>query len=177
MHHGENHSRWVPPHLACDIDPVESFILQYLQDAPLIEHLCFPCAVQGCVQLPPVLLLVWKKHDVECLLAVNPGVEECHVHVGQAEELLLNFDSNQIWTCIASISPGVLSNRALCLCPFCVTFSEPNSSFQMESSTKSRIVNAVLSGCLTSTPCRSPGRLTVQKHLEPVVHPASAGKH
>ena len=33
-------------------------------------------------------------------------------------------------------SPGVLSNRALCLCPFCLSFSELNSSIQMGCSTK-----------------------------------------
>ena len=36
----------------------------------------------------------------------------------------------------ACVSPGVLPNRALCLCPFCVSFSEISSSFQMGCNTK-----------------------------------------
>ena len=40
-------------------------------------------------------------------------------------------------TGVTRISPGVLPNRALCLCPFCVfSFSELNSPFQKECSTK-----------------------------------------
>ena len=57
----------------------------------------------------------------------------------------------------AQNGPGVLTNRALCLCSFCVTFSEPNSSFQMECSTKC----ALLMQCYTVQVVS--GRLTGQK--------------
>ena len=65
-----------------------------------------------------------------------------------------NRDSNIFFVFLHNIlSPGVLSNRALCLCPFGLPFHELNSFIQMGVQHQRRIVNAVLSGCLTSTPC------------------------
>ena len=62
---------------------------------------------------------------------------------------------------MTKISPGVLPNHALCLCSFWLSFPELKSPFQMECSTK----------------CAMLMRCSARMRLEPVVHPASAGKH
>ena len=46
-----------------------------------------------------MFFLVWRSDDVDGLFIVDPAVEECHVHVMQAEELLLSCDSVQICAC------------------------------------------------------------------------------
>ena len=62
--------------------------------------------------------------------------------------------SAHLWS---HLSPRVLSNRALCLCPLCLSFSQLNSSFQVACSTKCAMMMRCSVAALTSTPCRSAG--------------------